>query len=205
MKPDEHGPRAASASEVACGASPRLDCAAHARTARRDRCAADGDGHSRLVAAIGLRILVALVVASPAVLWWLSPFVYRLPVLAWLADRRPISLTLDETGITFRHGELMRAARWDDVVELGVFESRDITAEARLRLRDGTRIHLPGELALPRRADGAVTALLDEIERYRPEISRAGERRRQARAISFAFMGIVVALGVIGTFLLYGR
>jgi hypothetical protein len=153
---------------------------------------------------LGVRIVGAVIVAAPPLLGWLSPLLYRLPGLAWLADRRPMSLTLDATGMTLRKGDETQAVRWDDVTELGVFEGGTETASAWLVLRDRSHIDLPGEFALPRRVDGTRTTLLDEIEVYRPQLSRAGERRRQHRRVSLVLMGIVSALGLIALYLLYG-
>lgn len=92
---------------------------------------------------------------------------------------------------------------WEELSRVFIVEGFSSSAE--LILRDGERIRLPGELVMARRADGERTTLLDEIEPYRPDLTRVADRRRQERAISLALMGAVVALGVVGLYLLTAR
>lgn len=171
-------------------------------------CVAAVAGVDALLTALGMpgverptsvQIILALAAAAPAVLWYFSPQLGSVPGFGWLADRSPISLLLDEHGLRLRRGMEDRFVAWDEVSRVVVVDAW--APSAALVLRDGERISLPGEFVTARRADGAQTSLLEEIERYRPDLSRIADRRREARAVAIAAIGIAV-VGVVGLYLL---
>jgi len=151
-----------------------------------------------------LRAGVVAIAVAPIVLWTLAPRLSALSGLAWLAVPGPISMTLDTFGLVLRQGEIDRTLRWEDVDRVLILEGDSMTASADVIMRSGERISLPREFVYPRRANRQRTKLLDEIERYRPQLVNAAEHREQARTISYSITAVVIALGIIGLLILYG-
>jgi hypothetical protein len=141
---------------------------------------------------------------APAITWLLAGSLGRLRPFAWLVAPIQPRLVLDTTGleITDDRGSTVRL-EWQQIAEIRLVHPASPSSVIGV---NGARIaRIPSALIAPRVEGGDETRLADEIAAFEPRLARQGSRRASRRLGLGLVLTVLLALGIVGVYLLINR